>query len=86
MTNGSGDVRIEVQFRPNEARREWESRTVQLAARGDFGQDKVEWRYALAGALLAITPAFTPAIISYLALQRRIIEGRAAGAAKGWGS
>lgn len=55
-----------------------ERRTVPLSTASFFGQFTIEWNLAMAGLLLTITPV----VIFYLAAQKYIIKGVAAGAVK----
>jgi raffinose/stachyose/melibiose transport system permease protein len=54
------------------------SKTLQIAAYGFFGQYKIEWHLAMAGVLLVIIPP----VLLFLALQKYIIKGMVAGAIK----
>ncbi len=53
-------------------------RTIPLSTASFFGQFTIEWNLAMAGLLLTITPV----IIFYLAAQKYIVKGVAAGAVK----
>ncbi len=55
-----------------------ESRTIPLSTASFFGQFTIEWNMAMAGLLLTIIPV----IIFYLAAQKYIVKGVAAGAVK----
>ncbi len=54
------------------------SKTLQIAAYGFFGQYKIEWHLAMAGVLMVIIPP----VILFLFLQKYIIKGMTAGAIK----
>ncbi|MGB4660009.1 MAG: carbohydrate ABC transporter permease, partial [Mobilitalea sp.] len=53
-------------------------RTIPLSTASFFGQFTIEWNLAMAGLMLTIIPV----IIFYLAAQKYIIKGVAAGAVK----
>lgn len=55
------------------------TRTIQLALYSNFGSQGVKWEVALPGIVIAMIPA----IIFFIALQKHIIKGIAAGAVKG---